>query len=200
MIFPTSDRDADAQLARAREAALAWLRATLASLPAAVTSLSVGVVPEDSSAHPVIIPELRATMETPTSTLHYPDDYPDEGTLECIDALNDGLADMTEPFLFALRAGEWLTVTRADVDAMTKAAGIDPFVHMGRDVTPRRWIASKNAAPKVGFHDVQLIPAADGLVLAAIMQGIVDLPRGEATTLRIRRGANGALTWAVTEP
>lgn len=190
-----TEQDAHDQLSAARAQALAWLRATLAALPAAVTSLSVGAVLDEGGDRATLVPRLRAEVVTPGATLHYPDDYPDEGELECIDALDDGLGEMTRPFLFAIHDEEWLTVTRADLDAAMKAAGIDPFVHMGRDTTPRRWISSKNG---IDYEDPP--PATEAEVLAAIMQEIADLPRGDVTSLRIRRDADGALKWAVTEP
>jgi hypothetical protein len=228
MSFPNSERDAHDQLTAARGAAYAWLRATLAALPAAVTSLSVGCVLEDGDDRPNLAPRLRAEVVTPEVTLRYPEDYPDDD-LECIDALDDGLAEMTRPFLFALGDEEWLTVTRAELDAAMKAAGIDPFVHMGRDPTPRVWISGKHGvaltladadrriadlslersvtlrvdrdpAPAVGFHDAQPISDADVRALAAITEEIARLWNGESITLRVERTKAGALTWKLDRP
>ena len=90
--------------------------------------------------------------------------------MQALYLINDDLRAHAAPFLFALGDDEWFTVTRADL------------------------------APKIGFHDAQPIAAADGPVLAAIMQEIADLPRGEATTILCHRNTDGTLTWNVTAP
>ena len=71
---------------------------------------------------------------------------------------------------------------------------------LAMDATAHRWVTSKNTPPGVGLYGVQPIPAADGPVLAAIMQEITDLPRGEATTILCCRNTDGTLTWSVTAP
>lgn len=215
MTFPNSARDADAQLTAARGAAYAWLRATLASLPAAVTSLSVGCVLEDGDDRPNLAPRLRASVLD--GAWNYPVDMNTGAVTQRVGAamqalyeIDDDLRTHTAPFLFALGDEEFLTVTRADLAVTFNTAGIDPALSLQRDTSPRRWIASKGGmnpdgsisttTRTVSFHGTQPIAAADGPVLAAIMQEIADLPRGEATTILCHRNVDGTLTWNVTAP
>lgn len=169
------EASADAALSDALRAARAWLSATLASLPEAVTSLSVGGAFVDPDDRPNIEPRLRAAV----GALQYPEDFgggtPEiEAAMESVDALDDGLSDMTAPFLFALPVDGWVTVTREELAAEGPHV-VDRFVSLTREGTE------------------------DG-VLAAIVEEIRDLPDGEATTIRVRRSDEGALTWAVVEP
>lgn len=191
--------DADAQLSAARGAAYAWLRTTLAALPAAVTSLSVGCVLEDHDDRPNLAPRLRAEVVTPEVTLRYPEDYPDDD-LECIDALDDGLADMTRPFLFALGDEEYLTVTRADLAVTFNTAGIDPALSLQRDPTPRRWIASKNRMNPDGSISTTTYSNApeEDVIHGAFAEAVAATKRGETMTATVRRDASGALTITVT--
>lgn len=81
-----------------------WLIATLATLPAEVTSLGVGAVFSDADDRPRIDPALRATLAG----------APDElvCAAEDVAAIDDALREHTAAFLWALPEGEFITVTR----------------------------------------------------------------------------------------
>lgn len=197
MTFPNSAHDAGAQLAAARRAAHAWLRATLASLPAAVTSLSVGAVLDEGGDRPTLAPRLKSSGRE--GAYHYPTDQHvgESGTLigdamQALYDIDDDLRTHTSAFLFAIADEEWITVTRADLTPAI--AGADTFISFERDTTPRRWITSKNTA------DIDPPPASEAEVLAAIAQECADVPAGESTTIRVDRSADGALTWVVVAP
>jgi len=189
MNFPTSERDADAQLASARRAAYAWLRATLATLPAAVTSISIGAVMDDDGDRPTLAPQLRAEIVTQHGHCQYPaQSCPDDATAALYD-LDDDLRTHTAPFLFAIGDEEWLTVTRADLAPTFVAHAVDAMLSFDREPTQHRWITSKNTAPTMEY-----------IILAHITQAISDLPNGTNTTLRVYRDACGHLTWTVLNP
>lgn len=172
MTFPNSAHDADAQLAAARRAAHAWLRSTLATLPAAVTSLSVGAVLDEGGDRPDMVPRLKA--EVFSESRLYPQDVSEgeRGTppgsamqaLYDLYDLDDDLRTHTAPFLFAIGSEEWLTVTRADLAASVVPAAFESVIH------------------------------------AAIIQAIVDIPRCENMALRFYRSAEGVLTWSGVAP
>jgi hypothetical protein len=189
MNFPTSERDADAQLASARRAAYAWLRATLATLPAAVTSISIGAVLDDDGDRPTLAPQLRAEIVTQHGHCQYPaQSCPDDATAALYD-LDDDLRTHTAPFLFVISDEEWLTVTRADLAPTSVAHAVDAMLSFGRESMPRRWINSKNTAPTM-----------EELIIAAITQAIRDIPNGTNTTLRFYRDDCGHLTWTLLNP
>lgn len=115
-----SERDASEQLTTARRAAIAWLRTTLAMLPAEVTSLSVGAVLDDADDRPNLVPRLRATVlggkyNYPIDR-HMGDSYSSLGTaMIALYDVDGDLRSHTAPFLFAIGDEEWFTVTRADL-------------------------------------------------------------------------------------
>lgn len=82
-----------------------------------------------------------------------------------------------------------------DDDLRTHTA---PFLFALRD---KEWVTVTRAdlAP-AGIHGADPISTVEGAILAAIAQEIIDLPRGESTTLRVYRDLNGVLTWNVTAP
>lgn len=165
----TTAHDADTQLAEARRTAHAWLRATLATLPAAVSALSIGAALDDGGDRPTLVPRLKAKIgdgfySYPIDVNIHFDDTDDRGkAMTALYDLDDDIRHHTRHFLFALRDEEWVTVTRADL--AEKAAADAPIVR------------------------------GDGPTIATITAALAAMPPTSNLTLRFWRDRNGVLTW-----
>lgn len=185
--MPTSAHDADAQLAEARRAAHAWLRATLAMLPAAVTSLSVGAVLDESGDRPDMVPRLKASVfggewSYPTDGSQGAEGTPLGNAMSALYFIDDDLRDRTRPFLFAIADEEWITVTRADLSAPLAGA----TVSFAPPLAPFRY-----AIP------VPCPSAAEAEKYRSLIAMLHDLPAGGDLDVRVERDDDGVLRWAI---
>lgn len=182
------ERDADAQLTAARAAAYAWLRATLAALPAAVTSLSVGCALEDGDDRPNLAPRLRASIfdgewNYPVDQHEGADGSPLGDAMQALYLIADDLRTHTRPFLFALGDDEWLTVTRAEL--APAVFPVDALVRFDTAPAPIRY-----AIP------VPCPSAEEADTYRTILALLHDLQTGETFDLRVGR-VDGVLRWEV---
>ena len=156
-----------------------WLRATLASLPEAVTSLSVGGTLDEGFDPPRRTAMVRGVVRGEGVPHPCPSNnccgQPEiERARAALDVLEEEIDERAASVMHLLPVAGWVTVTREELAAEGPHV-VDRFVSLTREGTE------------------------DG-VLAAIVEEIRDLPDGEATTIRVRRSDEGALTWAVVEP
>lgn len=164
----------------------AWLRATLAALPAEVTSLGIGCVFSDADDIPRIDAALRAEIVGADGATHTfvrdpctrtLDDPPDScgAAWEAVYSLEDDLAAECREFIHLLPEGEYLMLSRGDL-------AVDP-----RGATER----------PPAFGDVKPIPADEVRVYAEIAEAIQAMERGEARTFTVVRNTDGRVCYSV---